>query len=156
MKPALRIDSLPVELALEHLGGLRSSTAIREEMRVMAGGVMLSIAQGGAQYHVTGEIHDLSQDASVETKFIGFLVGAVSRAHPYPLRVPNWLNYGTRGRRRRKTKEPGRVASRGPGTGIKPRGFVKGMSKTRQSERIAHVILVVAKRAGFDATKWDG
>lgn len=77
-----------------------------------------------------------------------YLVGAHGN------RVPNWLNYGTLGNRLKgKTSKPGRKYDRSPGTGIKPRQFLKKPPAKVIHAEIVNGIVRAAKRAGFDVTR---
>jgi hypothetical protein len=69
-------------------------------------------------------------------------------------RIGNWLNYGTLGRRlKSKTKKPGSRYSRGPGSGIKPRRFIKPIPRGKQLGVLVDAMVRAARRAGFDARR---
>ena len=78
---------------------------------------------------------------------VAFLIGVeMSNAND---RVGNWINYGTLGKRpKRKTRKPG--TKYGRTGGIKPRRFIRQVSKAKRLAAMLEAVKKAARDSGFD------
>jgi hypothetical protein len=158
MRQGFRVDSFPVEQALDFLGDSRGHEVIKHEIAVLAAGTAMVSGQR-APGQITVKVYDISRESGRNPggiDFIGFLIGA---KHPTDspagdMRLPNWRNYGTLGNRRGHDKKAGRKKSRAPGTGMRALRFIRKVSKTKQSEVVGLGVVKAAKKAGLDTTGW--
>ena len=151
MDADLRIETLAVEKALDFLGEGAGHGIIKDELEKLANeaaGQSRTKAPAGIQI----EVQDGSDDQS---GFIAFLVGGTHPSDSTGKRVPRWLDKGTLGNAR-GVRKPGRRYSRAPGTGIRPRRFIRKVSKTRIAIAAGNGVAEAARRAGFDVSRWGG
>lgn len=157
MQAKILVDTAPALRALEQL---------QEDAPRVIGNELRNLAQDAAASARAKAPGRLRQGVKVEdaAKLGNGAIGAVVIVNDIPIyspeatdgrarRVARWTNHGTRGNAdRRAVKKPGRVASREPGTGIKPQRWLRPVSQAKRKKAIENALIRTARKLGFDVS----